>query len=233
MKSNYAKALDLLKDNTPEQRLDVHLPYSMYSLTVIRCRYPRLSNNSFDEIATVLTIQRAMNFVSPIVPTGSMTEMGSGKYAKGLKEPDESFFYDDNNSGRLVLRVVVEAGHSEHYGRLLRDKDMWMKGMNAKAAVFICLEESPRFKNPHTVYEDIENVDLEVERMEQHIHKLGQRNIGKGFYGPPRFLANREFSSANIPDCNVCFDAHGYLRQLLYGTVLTARARYNHFIESN
>ncbi|KAK9234611.1 hypothetical protein V1525DRAFT_422076 [Lipomyces kononenkoae] len=28
--SNYAKALQLLKNNTPEQRLDVHLPYCMY-----------------------------------------------------------------------------------------------------------------------------------------------------------------------------------------------------------
>ncbi|KAK9235161.1 hypothetical protein V1525DRAFT_434940 [Lipomyces kononenkoae] len=138
--SNYAKALDLLKDNIPEQRLDVHLPYSMYLDLEKRWskfkvemdireeqKYPRLSYNSFNEIATVITMQRAIHEVAAItrlkkktgfcliLPTGSMTEMGSGKYAKSLKEPDGSFFYDDNNDGRLVLRVVVEAGHSEHF----------------------------------------------------------------------------------------------------------------------
>ncbi|KAK9337641.1 hypothetical protein LIPSTDRAFT_244102 [Lipomyces starkeyi NRRL Y-11557] len=229
--SNYAKALHLLKNNTPEQRLDVHLPYSMY-LDLQKSwskfkeemdiredqRYPRLSYNSLDQVATVVTIQRALHEVaayefsvevrtgvreylssrspqecSRIVGTGSTTKRSThGKYAKSSKEPDGSFFYDDDDAG-LVLRVVIEAGHSEHYGRLLRDKDMWMKGMNAKTVVLICLKESPTFKNPHTAYEDFEDVDLEVVRMKQHIRKVRQTNIEQGFYGPLEYRNHRWF----------------------------------------
>ncbi|KAK9372084.1 uncharacterized protein V1513DRAFT_474750 [Lipomyces chichibuensis] len=229
--SNYAKALHLLKNNSPEQRLDVHLPYSMY-LDLQKSwskfkeemdireeqRYPRLSYNSLDQVATVVTIQRALHEVAAyefgvevrtgvreylsshapqernrIVGRGSATKKSThGKYAKSSKEPDGSFFYDDDDAG-LVLRVVIEAGHSEHYGRLLRDKDMWMKGMNAKAVVFICLKESPRFINPHTQYEDIKDVDLEVARMKQHIRKTLQTNIEQGFYGPVEYRNHRWF----------------------------------------
>ncbi|KAK9241082.1 hypothetical protein V1525DRAFT_423342 [Lipomyces kononenkoae] len=251
--SNYAKPLDLLKDNTPEQRLDVHLPYSMYlDLEKSWSKYPRLSYNSFDEVATVITIQRAIHEVatsmfnievgkrvdeylsihSPqeadrIVFTGSMTEMGSGN--------DGSFFYDDNNGGRLVLRVVVEAGHSEHYGRLPRDKDMWVKGMNTKAVVLMCHKESQRFKNPHTVwFEKLSESFIEVWRMgmkdpvrswlikDGRTYERLPTTVGLKISD---FLGDRELSAANVPNCDVCFDAHGYLRQLMYGTLLTARVR--------
>ncbi|KAK9325991.1 hypothetical protein V1517DRAFT_360083 [Lipomyces orientalis] len=263
--SNYAEALHLLKDNSPEQRLDVRLPYSMYldlqkswsslkrrwtfaRIRIRRCRYPRLSYNSLDEIATVVPIQRTLyevaDYHSPpqeagrIVPTGFMTEMGTyGKYAKSLKEPDGSFFYDDNNAG-YVLRVVIEAGHSE-YRRLLRDKDMWMKDMNAKAVVLICFKESPRFQNPHTVYEDIEDVNLEVARMTQHIGKVQNRNIENGFY----FYGSVEYTDAFIEvwragtkdpvrslNSDIYFDPYRYLRSPMNATVITAQYRYHDFI---
>ncbi|KAK9327976.1 hypothetical protein V1520DRAFT_314022 [Lipomyces starkeyi] len=229
--SNYAKALQLLKNNPPEQRLDVHLPYSMY-LDLQKSwskfkekmdipedqRYPRLSYNSLDQVATVVTMQRALHEVAAskfhseivvslheylaihwpqgldrIVETGSTTMKSiHGKYTKSSKEPDGSFFYEDDDAGP-VLRVVIEAGHSEHYGKLLRDKDMWMKGMNAKAVVLICLKESPTFKNPRTAYDLIEDVDLEMARMKQHIHKVVQRNIEQGFYGPVEYRNHRWF----------------------------------------
>ncbi|KAJ8102973.1 hypothetical protein POJ06DRAFT_294244 [Lipomyces tetrasporus] len=220
--SNYAKALHLLKNNTTEQRLDdLQKSWSKLKKDMdIREDqiYPRLSYNSLDQVATVVTIQRALHEAaayefnievdtgvreylsshSPqerdrIVGTGSRTEKGTyGKYAKSSKEPDGSFFYDDDNAG-LVLRVVIEAGHSEHYSRLLRDKDMWMKGTNAKAVVLICLKESLRFKNPHTAYENIEDVDLEVARMKRHIRNVRQRKTENGFYGPVEYRNHRWF----------------------------------------
>ncbi|KAK9344902.1 hypothetical protein V1522DRAFT_422699 [Lipomyces starkeyi] len=109
-----------------------------------------------------------------------------GKYSKSSKEPDGSFFYDDDDAGH-VLRVVIEAGHSEHYGNLLRDKDMKMKGMDVKAVVLICLKESPSFKNPPAYEEGIEYVDLEVGRMKQYILKVRQRDLEQGFYGPVEY----------------------------------------------
>ncbi|KAK9374804.1 uncharacterized protein V1513DRAFT_458467 [Lipomyces chichibuensis] len=234
--SDYAKALHLLKNNTPEQRLDVHMPYSMY-LKLQKSwskfkeemdihedqRYPHLSYNSLDQVATVVTMQRALHEFAArefsfevktgvreylanhwpqglgrIRDTGS-TNMKSthGKYAYSSKDPDGSFFYNDDDAG-LVLRVVIEAGHSEHYGKLLRDKDMWMKGMNVKAVVLICLKESPSFKNPHTAYEeDIDDVDLEVGIMKQHTHKVVQRNLEQGFCGPVEYRNRIWFGKLN------------------------------------
>ncbi|KAK9344023.1 hypothetical protein V1522DRAFT_411603 [Lipomyces starkeyi] len=72
--SNYDKALYLLKNNPPEQRLDIRLPYSQYLKLEERwskfksensipeeMRYPSLSYNSLMQIATVVTIQSALH----------------------------------------------------------------------------------------------------------------------------------------------------------------------------
>ncbi|KAK9485169.1 hypothetical protein V1527DRAFT_409451, partial [Lipomyces starkeyi] len=216
--SNYAKALHLLKNNTPEQRLHVHLPYSMYldlqkSWSKLKeemdipedQKCPSLPYNSLDQVATsefhseiVVSLHEYLANHWPqgldrIVETGSTTMKSiHGKYTKSSKEPDGSFFYEDDDAGH-VLRVDIEAGHSEQYGKLLRDKDMWMKGTNAQAVVLICLKESPRFKNPHTAYDLIEDVDLEMARMKQYIHKVWQRNIEQGFYGPVEYRNHRWF----------------------------------------
>ncbi|KAK9426990.1 hypothetical protein V1505DRAFT_381642 [Lipomyces doorenjongii] len=71
--SDYDEALFLLKTNTPEQRLDIPLPYSQY-LKLEECwskfksakkfsekRYPSLSYNSLMQIATVVTTQSALH----------------------------------------------------------------------------------------------------------------------------------------------------------------------------
>ncbi|KAK9349757.1 hypothetical protein V1523DRAFT_443029 [Lipomyces doorenjongii] len=194
--SNYAKALHLLKNNTPEQRIDVHLTYSTYlklqkswskfkEVMDIReyQRYPSLSYNSLEQIATVVTIQRALHEVaaskfkfeigvSLLEYLAHHWPQGRDRIVEGGSTTrDGSFFYDDDDAG-LVLRVAIETGHSEQYGRLLREKDMWMKGMNANAVVLIYLKESPSFKNPHTAYEeDVEDA----------------KELEQGFYGPVEY----------------------------------------------
>ncbi|KAK9246333.1 hypothetical protein V1506DRAFT_535715 [Lipomyces tetrasporus] len=129
-RSAYDKALHLLKTNPPEKRLDIHLPYSQYlklqeSWSKYRSeanipedqRYPRLSYNYLEQIATVVTIQRALHEgaaamlrheilssvrqylsihrldeTSRIIDTGSTTMRCTyGKYSKSSKEPDSSF----------------------------------------------------------------------------------------------------------------------------------------------
>ncbi|KAK9343567.1 hypothetical protein V1522DRAFT_423942 [Lipomyces starkeyi] len=67
--SDYNKALALLRSNTPEQILDIQLPYSKYlqlekafsrlnpeSGTVAEKSYPSLSYNSGTETVTVVTV---------------------------------------------------------------------------------------------------------------------------------------------------------------------------------
>ncbi|KAK9376552.1 uncharacterized protein V1513DRAFT_438989, partial [Lipomyces chichibuensis] len=122
-------------------------------------------------VATVITMQRALHEIAAheysSVSTGvreyianywpqvhdriaitESTAMKSThrKYTNSSKDPDGSFFYDDDNAG-LVLQVVIEAEHSEHYATLCRAKNMWMKGMNAKTAVLICFKPISWQKN--------------------------------------------------------------------------------------
>ncbi|KAK9252547.1 hypothetical protein V1507DRAFT_461064 [Lipomyces tetrasporus] len=65
--SNYNKAFTLLKENTPEQRLDVQLPYDKFSqldeaFSELKSaegisedqRYPSLAYNSFTETVTLV-----------------------------------------------------------------------------------------------------------------------------------------------------------------------------------
>ncbi|KAK9246927.1 hypothetical protein V1506DRAFT_533617 [Lipomyces tetrasporus] len=229
----YAKALDLLKKNPPEQRIDIHLPYSLYlkleeswsrfkvEANILEDqKYPRLSYNPVEQIATVVTIQRALHEVAAIefgylitrrvreylgnhkpdeewriFGSGSTTRKSSlGKYAKSSKEPDGSFMYADKDHGR-VLQLVTEVGLSEHYAALLRDKDMWIQGHNVKAVVLICVNESPRFESPKAAY-DIKNVTVELATMRES-NTVMQRDMEGGIYGPIEYRGHRWFGKFN------------------------------------
>ncbi|KAK9375185.1 uncharacterized protein V1513DRAFT_38810 [Lipomyces chichibuensis] len=75
--SDHCKAISLLKNNPPEQRLDIPLNYSQYleleeSWTNIKSetgisedqRYPYLSYNSLLHVATVVTVPRDLHEVA-------------------------------------------------------------------------------------------------------------------------------------------------------------------------
>ncbi|KAK9430756.1 hypothetical protein V1505DRAFT_370164 [Lipomyces doorenjongii] len=220
-RSAYDRALHLLKTNPPEKRLDIHLPYSQYlklqeswskykseaniaedqSEWLTMSRYPRLSYNSLEQIATVVTSQRALHesaaarlrtaiFNSNC--TGSTTRKSTyGKYSKSAKDSDGSFMYGDDDKGPL-LRVAIEVGFSEDHPGLRRDKDMWIKGRNAKVVILVCLRESPRFKNPEIAYEDIDDVNLELARMGQTVAKAGL-SLEQGAYGPMEYRNRKWF----------------------------------------
>ncbi|KAJ8103091.1 hypothetical protein POJ06DRAFT_236030 [Lipomyces tetrasporus] len=65
MDANYIRALNILKSNPPEQRLDIQLPHAKYLRLEkaffklypesLELRYPSLSYNSFTETVTVVT----------------------------------------------------------------------------------------------------------------------------------------------------------------------------------
>ncbi|KAK9237502.1 hypothetical protein V1525DRAFT_426236 [Lipomyces kononenkoae] len=191
---NYAKALHLLKTNDAEQRLDVDMPYSMYlELEKSWSKYPQLSYNTLEQLATVLrslisiSLQgylstHASDDVRRVVDSGTPTKRSSqGQYFNSKKEPDGSFSYYGDR--RTVLLVTIESGFTEDYTGLRMDKSIWIDGMSAKVVILICLKESPRFKNPVTLYEDIEDIDVALERMRQN----------RGTYGPFEHQSHRWF----------------------------------------
>ncbi|KAK9326909.1 hypothetical protein V1520DRAFT_284394 [Lipomyces starkeyi] len=191
-------------------------------LTIGNCRYPRLSYNSLEQIATVVTIQRALHEgaaaelrheiissvreylsihkpdeTSRIVDTGSTTLRSTyGKYSKSSKEPDGSFMYDDDDKGPLLL-VAIEVGFSEDHPGLRRDRDMWIKGHNAKVVILVCLSESPSFKYPGIAYQDIEDVNVELARMRQNVAKSRPRNVEQDTYGPMEYRNHWWFGKLN------------------------------------
>ncbi|KAJ8097983.1 hypothetical protein POJ06DRAFT_26405 [Lipomyces tetrasporus] len=202
--SKFDKALDLLKSNPPEQRLDIQMPYSQFleldeSWSKIKSElflddksYPRLSYNSVTETVTVVTIPKslhevaaselrhqAMNSIeeylshhSPesigrIVDAGSSDVRGSGGgYEHSVKQADGLFQYI--GGGARLATVAFEVGFSQNYDSLLANKDMWIQGCHAKACVLICLNESPRFRNPTHPFENVGDVAGEKEAMNLH-----------------------------------------------------------------
>ncbi|KAK9342679.1 hypothetical protein V1522DRAFT_415432 [Lipomyces starkeyi] len=67
--------------------------------------------------------------------------------------------------GAGLVTVAFEVGFSQNYDSLLANKDMWIQGCHAKACVLICLNESPRFRNPTDPIENVGDVAAEKEAM--------------------------------------------------------------------
>ncbi|KAK9257691.1 hypothetical protein V1519DRAFT_456750 [Lipomyces tetrasporus] len=154
--------------------------------------YPRLSYNSVTETVTVVTAPRNLHEVaaselrfqimrsireylshhSPeslgrIVDAGSSDVRGSGGgYEHSVKQADGLFQYIGPGAGPAT--VAFEVGFSQNYDSLLGNKDMWIQGCHAKACVLICLNESPRFRNPSGPFEDIGDVGAEKQAMNRH-----------------------------------------------------------------
>ncbi|KAJ8096694.1 hypothetical protein POJ06DRAFT_278824 [Lipomyces tetrasporus] len=230
--SDYCNALQLLKNNPPEQRLDIHVPYSQYlkwrkvgqSTVGVKhfrgsevlayetgfmqkiannfdIRYPCLSYNSLEPIATVVTIQRDIHAVAAaelreiiypyvksylsirmsqalydIVDNGSATMMRfDGDHAKS------------SSKARWIIQILgstcqeLTDGFSENRDALRRDKDMWIRGQHVPVVILVHLKESPKFHNPTTAYKNVEDVNVELARMQERMHELRVGAEKKGF----------------------------------------------------
>ncbi|KAK9371133.1 hypothetical protein V1509DRAFT_2915 [Lipomyces kononenkoae] len=220
--SDFENALDLLKNNPAEQRLDVHMPYSRYQ-ELEECwskiksarivsedqKYPSLEYNSAAEIVTVITVPRDLHeipavelgrlitsgaeeylyshgadasFIGGIANSGTSTRKGGqGDYSKSTKQADVTIKYTRN--ARDTIMIAIEVGFSENYTALCRDKDLWIEGQNVKVCILVCLDESPRFRNPRTQNEDVKDVDGEVETMRQHVVESVERDSSQGYHG--------------------------------------------------
>ncbi|KAK9367846.1 hypothetical protein V1509DRAFT_625525 [Lipomyces kononenkoae] len=177
-------------------------------------RYPSLSYNVLMQIATVVTIQSALhdytasvfreiiasgvneylsihkpNAIARLKNYGSSTRRKLTPRGPSSKEPDQSFGY--GRPGRKPrLQVAIECGVSENYTALLRDKDLWIQHLGAKAVVLIGLKEAPRFENPRPPYENIKDPVAEVDEMEQHAVIAMKHNLEQGVYGPIEYRSH-------------------------------------------
>ncbi|KAK9248068.1 hypothetical protein V1506DRAFT_530666, partial [Lipomyces tetrasporus] len=102
--------------------------------------------------------------IANIVDAESSDVRGSGGgYEHSVKQADGLFKYI--GGGASLVTVVFEVGFSQNHDSLLANKDVWIQGCHAKACVLICLNESPRFRNPTDHFENIGDLAAEKEAM--------------------------------------------------------------------
>ncbi|KAK9490930.1 hypothetical protein V1508DRAFT_457398 [Lipomyces doorenjongii] len=189
MDSDYREALRILKDNPPEQRLEIHMPLPMYvrlqdaySLLKLETnisddqRYPYLSYNSLTETVTVVTVPNYAHEVARnIVPLGSTTtddfDDGGVVYNTAI----------DASSG---VTIASEVGISQSYKSLCDAKDVWINGHHVKVCILVYVNELSRFRNPRTAYHGIEDVRTEITTMKQNAAEQMRRHESHGYYGP-------------------------------------------------
>ncbi|KAK9489047.1 hypothetical protein V1508DRAFT_443040 [Lipomyces doorenjongii] len=199
-------ALALLKSNTPEQILDVQLPYSKYlqlekAFSGLNPESGTIGEKSIHPCHTIvaavmstklecigsttrsiLTLRIYLSTHSPqsllsIVPLGSTTMRGfHGAFAKCVKQPDGGVWYI-SRKGKKMVTVVVEVGASERYKKLCRDKDIWIHGLGVKVLILACVNESPQFKVPSAEYDDIQDLEAEIALMDESMAATLESNL--------------------------------------------------------
>ncbi|KAK9372336.1 uncharacterized protein V1513DRAFT_474074 [Lipomyces chichibuensis] len=115
-----------------------------------------------------------------ILPLGSTTTTDfDGDYAHSSKQPDGGITYCAIGVGSEVT-IAIEVALSQSYKSLCDAKDMWIIGHHVKVCILVCINESPRFNNPTSAYDNIENVRTEMAIMGQSVAELMEH----GYYGP-------------------------------------------------
>ncbi|KAK9327746.1 hypothetical protein V1520DRAFT_393654 [Lipomyces starkeyi] len=172
-------------------------------------RYPYLSYNSLTEIVTVVTVPNSIHEVAVyelnsriiasanaylsehapelrrcIVPLGSTTTTDfEGDYTNSSKQPDGGIKYKAIGAGSEVT-IAIEVGISQSYKSLCDAKDMWINGHHVNICIWVCINELPRFKNPTTAHDNIEDVQAEMATMAQSTAEPMRWYVSQGYYGP-------------------------------------------------
>ncbi|KAK9239816.1 hypothetical protein V1525DRAFT_424270 [Lipomyces kononenkoae] len=274
--SDFDTALDLLENNTPEQRLDLHMPYSRY-LELEECwseiksaryisedqKYPSLAYNSVAEIVTVITVPR------------DLYEGGASDLVRIILDGAQKYLFSHGADVNLIQRIrdagaphrkaaapmpgakrtaeggqtmiTIEVGFTENYAFLCEDKNFWILGQHVDICILVCIEESPKFRNPRTPSETFADVDVEVATTMQNVAaelreafiEVWRTNRRGPADTPPKSLGLRirdlvqqnYLADARIPDGGIVFDGDEYLGSLIrYLMRETARERYVDFI---
>ncbi|KAK9346939.1 hypothetical protein V1522DRAFT_457573 [Lipomyces starkeyi] len=191
--SDYDTTLSLLTNNPPEQRLDVHLPYSQY-LKLEDCwsktrsarnisddqKYPYLAYNTDAEIVTVVTVPRALHKTAA-VELGPRVVDSARKYLSS-HVADASLVCKILNAGSSTtmgsygnydkskkqateqsFMIAIEVGYSENYTALCQDKDAWIDGQHVKVCLLRC--------------------QAEMEAMGWYVAESVRRATSQGYYG--------------------------------------------------
>ncbi|KAK9374543.1 uncharacterized protein V1513DRAFT_479353 [Lipomyces chichibuensis] len=254
--SDYCNAISLLKNNPPEQRLDIPLSYSQYleleeSWTNIK--YPYLSYNSLLHVATVVTVPRDLHEVAAAELRREI--MNSIEAYLSIHKPDaigtvvdRVFKFNSMDFGPSVV-VAMEVGSSETYAGLCHDKDLWLDGCHVKVCILVCFKESPRFHSPSSLYEkivftaEVENMSrLANECMQSCYGPITYRNhrwlgvLKEGFIevwrdnGSVRYPLIKEEKAADIPDGDIPINGAVFMKHMETAIIATAVGRYFDFI---
>ncbi|KAK9384146.1 hypothetical protein V1515DRAFT_618233 [Lipomyces mesembrius] len=198
--SDYDKALGLLKNNPSEQRLKyLKLEESWSKIRLARKisedqKYPYLAYNSAAEIVTVVTVPRALH-EDPALELGRMVVDGAREYLSS-HGVDASLVHSIHNAGSTTFKETADGtilytplgGLSKimiakDYTALCRSKDQWIEGRHVKICVLVCLDESPRFRNPRTLNESVGDIEAEMETMGRSMAESVIRDHLQSYYG--------------------------------------------------
>ncbi|KAK9386381.1 hypothetical protein V1515DRAFT_616631 [Lipomyces mesembrius] len=185
------QTVTLSMDMSP--RLGFHLPYSRY-LILEECwsKIKAARNISEDQKykpvtcifdATVVTVPRDLHklasqganasVASRILHAGSTTTQ---------RQADGTIKYTRPGAKHEAM-IAMEVGYSEHYAALCREKDAWIDGKHVKVCILVCLDESPRIRNPRTRHENVGDVIGEWEEMVQAVTETVEWDTSLGYYG--------------------------------------------------
>ncbi|KAK9371612.1 uncharacterized protein V1513DRAFT_428376 [Lipomyces chichibuensis] len=67
------------------------------------------------------------------------------------------------------VTLAIEVGLSRTYESLCDAKNMSINGHHVNVCILVCINESPWFKNPTSAYDDIANVQTEMDIMGQSV----------------------------------------------------------------
>ncbi|KAK9328044.1 hypothetical protein V1520DRAFT_347181 [Lipomyces starkeyi] len=227
--SEYEEVFKLLRENPPEQILEVQVPYSKYNqmeAAFLRMKanknisedqkYPYLEYNNLTETVTVVTLpnsihevavyelnvdimtgandylsEHAPGLLGNVVPLGSTTTTDfDDDYANSSKQPDGGITYSAIG-GVPEVTIAIEVGFSQSYKSICDAKDMWINGHHVKVCILVCINESPRFKNPTSTYDDIENVRTDMAIMGQSVAEPMEWYTSHGYFGPILYRGHR------------------------------------------
>ncbi|KAK9487882.1 hypothetical protein V1527DRAFT_494427 [Lipomyces starkeyi] len=267
--SDYHTVLSLLTNNPPEQRLDYLKLEECWSKirSARNISEDQKHHNTAAEIVTVATVPRALHETAA-VELGHMILDSARKYLSShvadaslsKKQADGTIMYENDNAMTKVM-ISIEVRYSENYTALCRDKDAWIDRQHVEVCILVCLNESPRFRNPRTRNENVRDVNVEMEAMRRAtsqgyygcIEYRGHKSVGDlhtAFIEPIRyvtsdstlpktiglkvrdFIPDEDWEAANILDGSLSFDGDLYVRVVRRSMVGTANQRYKEFIRS-
>ncbi|KAK9241733.1 hypothetical protein V1506DRAFT_556409 [Lipomyces tetrasporus] len=252
--------LSLLKNNPPEQRLDIPLSFSQYleleeDWSNIKTetgisedqRYPYLSYNSLIHIATVVTVPRDLHEITREI-------MNSIEAYLSIHKPDAVGTIVDSGSARRIYLMSdgvfkYNRGSSETYAALCRDKDMWLDGRHVNVCILsiekmnlVANKNMPSrygpisYRNHHwlgTLKEGFIEVWRENSSVRYALMETGKIHDTLPTNIGPRlreFYPKEAWKAADIPDGDIPINGTIFMIHIKTAIIATAVGRFSDFV---